>query len=210
MKLTDFLPGVDVAGAPQPLAVRAVFNAIEELCQRSTIWRVTLDYEPILKGFAEYTLQPPQDTEVVQVINLWAGTRKLWGKGEDQLDHEHPSWRSACGAPSCFSPTGPDTFLLVPRPTKTQALGLTHIRVALQPTVTATEVPSLFSRYRRCIESGAKAYLYGLDKKPWTDAVAADRENRRFRQLISRAGADAARGFTRSSQMGGYKLPGTP
>jgi len=193
--LADVLPRV--SGCPEDAANRELLHAARDLCWFSGIWRQTLDPMSGIKNQSTYTLTAPEDAEIVRLLNMRYDTVLLdTVYTEEGLDQFGWNWRDITGSPHTVIHEDADTFRLVPTPDKSMALGITDIRVALQPALDATTLPSFLSRdYAQAIADGALARLFALPGKQWSDGNMSTFHGKEFAVVKSRAKARAQRGF---------------
>lgn len=218
--LTAFLPEVtaDLPGVPQPLAINAIRHACRELCRYSLYWRVTLDDIPVHKAIpgyalaAGYTVESPAGTEVVDILAMTHQGLPIGPLSEDQLDEGGCDWRAQTGQRARgFVMQGPASFILVPAPLKSDARGLRNIRVALQPTIDATECADVLGEFIEGIGFGAKQRLAAIPGKPWSVPGEVAYYRGEFEAAKSRARNRAIRSYSRATRrMRVHRVPGMP
>lgn len=219
--LPEILP--DVPGCADPIAIRAIRNAVVEFCERTALYRSTLAAIDVVADTAEYALAAPAGYAVVDVRRATLDGYPLTFKSQDQLDREWnedargmalylyhrkvgegldaKSWQTAVSdRPQTYFMTNPSTIRLVGIPTTAITGGLL-VTVALKPTPAATQIVDwLYNDYYRTLAYGALAELLKLPKKPWTDMALASHYHRLFNEGIEKAHGESLRDHGRDDQ----------
>ncbi|MEW5709837.1 MAG: hypothetical protein AB1830_13180 [Pseudomonadota bacterium] len=190
----------DVPGCPRKMAEHAIRRAAIAFCERSTCWQQTLDPMDVDAGEAEYAWELPPSTRVVRPEMVWHGGKPLAPKTLAQLAELYQSWTTVRGTPLHYVQDNPEILRLVPIPEAALAAGLLA-RVSLAPAATATGVPSwLFNRHYDAIAHGAKARLFAMKQKPWSEPGLAAYHRALFDQMAGGAQLQAGKGHTRAPQ----------
>ncbi|HWQ39177.1 MAG TPA: hypothetical protein VNM24_11325 [Burkholderiales bacterium] len=188
----------DVPGCPQAVAKNAIRNAAIDFCERSLIWRA--DMEPIsaVANQAEYDFEPEAGAAVVKVVRLWYDKKEIYPQTPEQLAERYAHWPSQAGTPLYYTQERPDAVILVPYPNADLAGALTG-KLALKPTRASTAGPAfLFEEWLEAIACGAKARLFAMKKKPWTDGELAGHHQAMFDHAIAKTMRRASQGHTRA------------
>lgn len=83
-------------------------------------------------------------------------------------------------------------------PVPTEAGKVLGFRVALKPSLNATQIPgNMHEHYIDHIVEGVLARLLSMPKKTWTDIGAADRHRAAYELAVARVGLMTAKGFSR-------------
>lgn len=190
----------DLPGCPRSLAQHHIRRAAITFCELSFCWQQTLDPMDVDAGEPEYPYELPPSARVVRPEQVWYDGRPLEPQTLAELAERYESWTTVSGTPRYFVQDNPEILRLVPIPEAALANGLV-CRVSLAPTGTATGLPSwLFNRYHDAIAHGAKARLFAMQKKPWSDAGLAAYHKGQFDQLAGGAQLQAGKGYTRAPQ----------
>lgn len=187
---------VDIPGVLQALALDAIRNAAIEFCEKSLAWTHEHDPVSIAALVNVYDYSKPANAMVVRPLQAWVNEREpILFKTPAELSDLLGDWRAAKGAPQFITQVRPTQFYLVPKPTVSIANGLT-LRVALKPSRASTGLETfLFEDYLDAITAGAKARLFAMPKKPWTDAGAASNQRDAFDTKIRETRDRVLRGY---------------
>jgi hypothetical protein len=205
-KLSDFYAYVlpDVPGCPEITADVSIRSALIEFCEKSLV--VQRDHDPVsvLKGIADYDLEPPTGQLVVKLLKVWYRSQELKPVAPDNIDKAEVYNTLFANAdlsqadPRQYLQKDEKTVSLFPIPKDTVANALT-MRVALKPTRTAETLEDvLFQDYAEVIAYGAKYRLLGMANKPWTNGPGAANSFSLFNAGVNVARQRASRGNTRA------------
>lgn len=167
----------DVAGCPKQTVLAAIRRAHAEFCDRSGIWRTTLE-SPVyfVRGVREGQAQLPPETSIARIV--W-----LRRQGAPLEPHE-------------YSPSGRDIILRQPPQQDFEA----QARVVLRPDPHATRMDdALYARWSEAILHGALWRLMSRAGQQWTNAEGALYHKAQFDREIGRASARAAQDFFRDT-----------
>lgn len=170
--LTAWIPYVQVPNAPRAMTIDAIRTAAREFCADTMTWQFTQDPVTVYVGEPEYVFEPPSDAEAVQVWRAWYDGKPIELKTEAQLEDLFPgaSWMTATGTPRYLVQLRLGAINVVPIPDVTKSNALI-LRIALQPTRTATEIDDdIFDHHRDSIAAGARAKLKLMKHEPFFDA----------------------------------------
>lgn len=188
----------DLSGAPaQPLVENAIRNAVIDLCTRGLVWRVDLDPVDAIANLGEYDFDPDSGTIVVRALVLWYNKQRLLMKTPAELAEMYAHWPSETGTPLYFTQERPsESFILVPTPIAAFDDAVTG-KLAIKPTRNATGCDAvLHETWRETVAHGAKAKLFAMKKKPWSDGGQAGYHQSKFDAEVAAAAQDASSGFT--------------
>jgi len=111
----------------------------------------------------------------------WAGASVL--SETQNLNATSTPWTDVIGTPSGFTIQFPDKFILVPMP-QTAYTNSIKMTLSIKPTRTSTGMEQwVIDKYREEIAHGAKAKLFALPQKPWSNSDEA-----RFHQAMFETG----------------------
>lgn len=171
--LKDVLP--IVKGCPQPMVIDALRDAARELCERAPIWRDEVDSIMYVAGVAEYDLSAPDNTEIVQVVEVYQnGYGPLQQITEQALSAADPRWKErTSNQPTYYIHPAIDVLRIVSIPSVSATTPLV-IKGWLQPSLSATEMDSkVLTKWRDHIVYGAKARLLALTEVSWSNPAMA-------------------------------------
>ena len=194
--LDDVVPSV--IGAEIPLILLHIRNAAIRFCEKSWAWQ--LDGLPIdvIGSEPTYPLVTPSDqAEIVKIMSV-----KLNGKTLDvsslpaiEAVYHDSSYRK--GSPHSYWQDYVEQLNLFPMPDFSKVAGLTY-RMALRPSRTAEGMDgSVAKRYFDAISDGAKASLFEIPNKPWSDGQASSFHSQRFNVMATHAQTEVMRGLGR-------------
>lgn len=190
--LTHVLPSV--GGCPDQLALDHVLKAARTFCARTLVWNYAPPAIVVDVGQANYTLQIPEDQELVRLLFVEVG-------GTQYAVPDGPAGRRAARqARGHFcSMQGLRDFTLTPVPSIAGAEIITDL--AVKPSMTSTAWPDDFAEYVSDIAAGAIATLCLLPRVEWTDAVLAQTQMTIFNARIGTIGMKVSKGLgnTRTS-----------
>lgn len=198
--LSQFFPRLlpHVLGCSEPLAQQALLDSAIEFCGRTLAVVEPVDPITVPTGFPSVEIETPTGTQVAQVLSVMFD-----GQALEAL----PSWETASldapnGTPKAFWGEDIDEayhLTLLPAPDRLVRNGL-KVRLALQPTRSATQVHSiLYERFADAIVDGALAILYAVPDQPFTNEPKAQLMAARARARTNAARVDALHGRAVSS-----------
>lgn len=224
--LDDFLNEVlpSVKGCPRQLAVNAVLDSMRELCEKADVWKQTLTAINVVSETASYAMNPGYGLQVVAPTSVYHDDVPLYPITENQIDYANPYWRVAeSDTPRYYLVLNVNTITLHPTPDTSLTGGLV-IHATIKPTVSmagdylvdstgakivsgtdylsvedfATLLPGILLDHKETVAYGAKARLMIVPQKAWSNPQLAMAMNTLFRAGVSRAGAKANLGNTRT------------
>lgn len=189
----------DVPGCPQPVAKNAIRNAAIEFCDRSWVYRADHAAINAVANQGAYPYAPPAGTKVVVPLTVWYDKKRLDPMDMHDLEGLYAHWPSeTASAPLYFVQQALETLIVVPAPTAALAGAIT-LKVALKPTRASADIDdTIWEKYLEEISCGAKAKLFAMKKKPWSDPGRAGDYMVLFDRHVARAKLAASRGFVRS------------
>lgn len=204
MKWSGFYDFVlpELNGVPTDLVDIYLRRATIEFCEETSVYVADHDPISIIKGIAEYDLEPPEpETDIVSVKKAWVGNAPIDYISQDTLNQRMTYWPTDEAArPTAFTQQTQTSLLLYPKPTESSKAGL-NMKVVLRPSLTATGVTDwVATKYIQEITDGAKSMLMGMENKPWSSQTGEAKYRAQFEAGKTRATIEALRSFTRASQ----------
>lgn len=187
-------------GCPEPLALQHVVRAARDFCHQTHACRLVTDPAAVIAGDGRYDIMLPPETELVQVIQVWYGTRELRLIAPDDIGNPQAYFEPIGG--QTRSPGEPGYAYLLSRaeigldavPDKSASAMLT-MRVAVKPTLEAETVPdNLFADWQEAVTAGAVASLAALPGHPFSSMDVATAASMAYRYFVSVARREAYKG----------------
>lgn len=198
----EFLPLVlpDLPGCPKALALAAVRRGADELCRAAYVWTESLGPVDVVAWQADYACPIPDGARPVIMLGLAFEGLPLTATTAEELDARHPGWTELSAArPLKFLVPALGKVRLVPRPSKAKA-GVLTARMALAPAHGAEAVEDhIFDYWAAAVAHAAKAELFAVPGKAWTEPQLAEHHARQFRTQVVRARGRASIGWTRTT-----------
>lgn len=194
-QVTQYVPDVS-----EFVAIDAIRNSAIEFCTKSLYWQLTLDPITVVENQANYVLETPVDTKIIQIVSAYFGENLLVPQSPDRLAdiYRMGDWQTMTGSPQYITQIIKPEVVLVPTPVN--STGDLSIRVALAPTRDSQEIDSeIYEEWAETIAMGARARLYAQPKQPYYDKQAAVDATKLFRYDINRARIAVNKGLTRTS-----------
>jgi hypothetical protein len=197
--LSDLVTDVigDIPEVPGFVAERQYIRALRQLCEEARVWRIedtmsTVADAPNLLLTAIF----PNNTELVDVLSIKPveGGSSVKPKTQAYLDLNESDWRDQTGQyATWYMLASNNTIRLVPTPSEVVTY---YIRAAIKPTFSATTISDIVvNKYEELLIHGAKAYLFMVPRKPWTDLQLAQYHQAAFLAGIPGARSEAADEF---------------
>lgn len=205
-QLEDFFPDVltEVPGCGPDLAKQAIRNTLIEFCEKTMIYQVTLDPITLLKGVAEYDIDPPEGYRVHRIMKVWLRGSELSPIAPDMASSPEAysdfigGYSRSEAQPTGYLQRDSGTVTFLPIPDQRYANAVT-MRVALAPLRSSQAVEDfLFEQWGEVIAFGAKARLMLNPGKPFTNVEAATVQQARYISGRNDALQRALRGNVRS------------
>lgn len=185
-----------VPDVPRELLLSTARDALEELCQRSQVWRETTPTINVFANLSDYELDVPAYAGIVAVNAVyWDGAplgyvdiNRVKALGEDLT-------RPAQNRPNGWTSPALQTVRLLPAPDADHADILTAY-CSLRPAHDATEFPEWMLRFREGVAAGAAYRLLNMPRTSWYAPPASANAYRHFQDAIDEATGLAMTGFT--------------
>lgn len=185
----------DIPGFVTGVIDIALRNAAIEFCEKSAIWKQTLDQIALVSGRSQYDVIPhTSQAKLADVLEAELGSGG-WLEPVTTRDVV-VAGSSRTGAPKGMLFYDDEIITVDPIPTASDTL---QLLVSLKPARAATQLPSfLLERWIDVIAAGAKSRLMRMSKKPWTNLTMAAAYEADFQREISAAHITAARNRQRT------------
>jgi hypothetical protein len=197
--LAEVLPYVQ--DVPEFVATNAVKNAVIEFCRKTRYWQKDLAPLSAEANVANYPIETPEGTVLVDIVQAWYNGKLLVPKSIDALTRIYRTldYRTLAGSPAYFTRVIEPEILLVPYPVEALENAVT-LRAALAPTRDSTGADSsIFEHYLEDIAAGARGRLYSMHGQPFSDPQGALTYERKFRVACDKARIRADKSLTRDS-----------
>lgn len=192
---------IDTPGCPQTLAEQVIREAATEFCDLTQVYISDLSAIDVVAGTATYTLTVDSDTEVSVIRAAWYDGLPLAYAPLDALNPKIEDWRDTEGAPLGFTHYEPKVIKLFPKPDTSLAGGL-KVQVALRPTAASVALTDwIVDRYGREILAGARARLFTIPNKAWSNPAFVAPNRSQFMFGVGTARAAVNRSHTRGTLM---------
>lgn len=188
----------DLPGCPANVAENAIKNAAIDFCERSFVY--IIDHDPIdaVQDQGEYDWSPGAGLKVVRAETVWYDGKPIAAKTRDEIAGMNAYWPDWEGTPLYYMQEKLEKLIVVPRPTEALTDAI-KAKVAVKPSRSATSIDdAIWEKYLKPIASGAKADLFAMKRKPWTDAQLAVFHKGLFDEAIDKARLAAFHGHVRS------------
>jgi len=164
-------PGLN--GIPDFVVIPRIREAVIEFCRETWCYTLKLDAMSVSEDEKEYDLSPPQDREVIAVLNV---------QDANEVDVAYTVADDYSGIVLDVAPASDDAFTITPK-------------VVLIPSEDSTDFPDfIFNRFSREIIAGAKSFAHGMSDRPWSDPKQEARHWATFRRGITRMRQDKING----------------
>lgn len=190
---------VTVGGAEVELIHHYIREAAIAFCELSEAWKLDILPIDVETGKKRYQLVAPlSDTEIVRVLHT-----KYNGNFINVMTYAEIAANNlddtASGNPCGYYQDLPDNLDLYPVPQSDIAMAL-ECKVAIRPSRTANGIEAeIGKRYFNAIANGAKAMLFALPSKPWTDGAAFAFYNKLMIDAAAKAKNESSRGLGRGT-----------
>lgn len=188
--LPDLL--VEVDGCPEVTAIAHLRKAARAFCESTHVWTVTLDLFNTVAATAAYSLDLPAGSSVVRIARVNVGDEK----GVDILDLEDAKAAIDCGRQRTFAWWDAGQLRIGPTPARVMPVS---VQLSLKPSLGAEGVPDwLAEDHADTIREGAKATLFAMPRKDWTDLTAAQIASGESSSDINAAAINKSKGRART------------
>jgi hypothetical protein len=200
--LTDFLRFVYPLArtVSEPAALNALQQAASDFCERTGYWVEELDVIPVVGGVAEYELELPPQSSLVQIAAVAFNGAILHPRTMDDLDKMYVGvdWMTARGTPRYYTQFTNELVRLVPVPDTRMNKAL-RVRATLAPSIDADEVPTeLYERFGQDIAYGAASRLLREGGREYFNPELSVLYEQRFLQAVSTAKLNSTRSRVRA------------
>lgn len=197
----DIMPSLPGCGTD--LVRRAIRRTAQDFFRRTRAWKVAINDLAVVVGESEITITPDLSSqEVVRIEAAWWNGVAIGHKSLKALDNERENWTVSTGTPECLTQLSPTIATLIPSPSEA---GSIMVRVAVAPSDRATSLPDeLMAEFSRALIDGAKAAMFMLPKKPWSDYSLGGLFQQAYEQAVASATYRAAIAF------GDARIPARP
>jgi hypothetical protein len=165
----------DVPGAPKTTLESALRSVIRSFCETTQLYIRALSPISIVANTATYTLTPPSNTSIVMVEHAMCQDQPIYPESADMLDRGTENWRDQeASGQHQYMADSEKVLRLRYIPTENVANGL-EVWVSLKPSATTDTVPDfIVEDYYEAILDAAKAKLFKMTNKPWTNVEASE------------------------------------
>lgn len=170
--LDDVVP--TVGGAEISLVMLHIRNAAIRFCEQSWAWQIDGLPINIVANDGTYDLvSTVTTTEIVKIVSVDVNAYPLTVKSRASIRLAYQDADTKKGSPKFYWQDYVEKLTLFPIPDTALVAGLTY-RMALRPSrVAAGMTDSVAKRYFDAISDAAKASLFEMPNKPWSDGQAA-------------------------------------
>lgn len=187
--LTDFVDDLlyDITDLPEDAALHFIKRAAIEMARKGNIVR----REAIIhtQDFVEnYVLEPPDCADIVAIMSVCAIKHSLCS---EVTRLTAAPCRLPCGTYSWF--TEPNEIHFSPG----KYGNAYRVNFSVAPQIADCELDSVYLRHTETLLLGAKAYVYELNDKPWTNRGLAQKLKEQFKLGISKAAVEKMLGGQR-------------
>lgn len=177
--LDAFLPelSLEIPELSDDILAHYVRNAAIEFAERSLALQreITICLQSCVP---DYILEAPDCMRIVSLHKVKKNGDRAYADcaGFCQFDDLHVVWKQ------------PNELWVKPVPVEPQDI---TVIVSVAPHHDACELDEiLLTRYKEAVLAGARAQLYGLQRRPWTSLVSATAQRKEFDRRIAAAGVD--------------------
>jgi hypothetical protein len=191
----------DLMGVSQDQATYYLRLSAIEFCDSTLVHSVEFAPINVVADQATYTpASPVAATEMTMVRTAWVNGKQLDFAPMDAIVGWHTDWRTLTDPqPRAFTQYDMASIVLVPKPTVSYTGGLI-IFGAVRPTITSASLADfLVNDYREIIAKGAKARLFAMMGKPWSNPAEATRMRAEFSSDVANVRISVSKSFTRAS-----------
>ena len=179
VSLEAFLPelSLEIPELSDDILMHYVRNAAIEFAERSLALQreITMCLQSCVP---DYILEAPDCMRIISLHKVKANGKRAYADCAQccQFDDLEVTWQQ------------PDILWVRPVPVEPQEI---TVVVSVAPHHDACELDEvLLTRYKEAILAGARAQLYGLQRRPWTSLVSAVEQRKEFDRRIAAAGTD--------------------
>lgn len=186
----------EVPGATDVLLTQQLRLAAIEFCSETNIYTSSIQPVTLISGQQQYTLTPIETTtEIIRPVLLWVGSRLLAPVAARELNAVTVILNSS-GEPAYYTFNTPNVVSLFPTPGSFVSDQLNG-RVVVTPAMTATTIPDWMAlRFMDALLAGAKARLFAMQNKPWSQFELSVKFGRMFSACVTNAKIEANKSLT--------------
>lgn len=186
-----------VAGCPSALADWAILDAAIDFCERSHAHIADLTAINSVAATADYTLTAPTLTEIIKVLAVEYDGEEIRPIGPRDIARRYGTdWQDLSSTPERYMTQYGTSLKLIPMPAAAVTGGIV-VTVVLKPTGAATTInDTIATPYKRAIAMGARARLWLMPKKPWTNFDRGKKEEDDFIIACAVAHSQSMKGRT--------------
>lgn len=183
--------------AAQISAERYIVDSAIEVCVKTGIWRETLAVVENVAGQPDVTLSLPQDSQLIQITDLYFDGRHIEPVGPDSVQNEGDSWfEKTSSLPRGYFSTRPGVITLFPVP---DVVADVRVSAKLAPSRDAQELPDvLLNQYAETVAKGAIYRLLMEPNQAYSDPRKASFVQEEFRDCLAAIQRQAQKGFSRA------------
>ena len=177
--MEDFIVelSLEIPELSDDILMHYVRDAAIDFAERSRALQreITICLQPCVP---DYILEAPDCVRIVSLHKVKAAGVRAYADcaGCRQMDGFQVHWQQ------------PDVLWVKPVPVDAQDI---TVVVSVAPLPDACELDEvLLTRYKEALLAGARARLYGLQRRPWTSLVSATEQRKEFDRRIAAAGTD--------------------
>jgi hypothetical protein len=167
---------IDVKGCPSITIEKAVRDTVIDFCERTHLIQRTVGPLDVTAGAGEKTsfgTSIAATEHVLAIKAAWIDGKSVEIYGPADAAADFPDWQTALGTPEYLVMERPNAYYVVPA-LADPMVGALRMRVAVGLLETATGCDDRIRRdYRDAITQGAKARLFAIADKPWTNLPLA-------------------------------------
>jgi hypothetical protein len=202
MNLSEWLDEVmpAIAGAEVGFVQRHILYGAIDFCKMSLAWNEDAAPINIVVDTAAYNLVSPiTNTEIVEVMELYVDSEIVTPSTWREITDNYADAKTLTGSAIHYVQNYAEKLTLFKIPNAAITGGLTY-KVAIKPTRIATVInDSIGSRYYDAIADAAKARLFEIPSKPWSDGQASLFYKSKFEAAAQAARDEIVSGLGRGS-----------
>ncbi|MGH1372983.1 MAG: hypothetical protein ACRBBW_13165 [Cellvibrionaceae bacterium] len=191
----------DVSGVPGSLIDRHILRAAIEFCDYTLTWREKF-IQTTDEGVMQCLLTPDEGSRVVTVLYVGDDGVKVAPATESRLDDTMTGWRDAdndSASAQYYFLEDRETLSLVLTPDAERSV---EVVACLKPTQDATELhDDLYEDHIEALGYGAKARLFAMPAKPWSNPELAMYFKKQFEDAKDKEKAERLNDYTRESSL---------
>jgi Zn-finger nucleic acid-binding protein len=190
---------VDVPTCSVDMVNEAVRDVVIDFCKRTKVLRVDADPFYTVIGDSSYTLTPPSDTQVIDVLTLkYNDSVMIQPQLREELDRRIPNWATREGTPATFLSTRPGDIVFDSIP---QEVVIVRPYVAVKPSQTSQGVDEfIFEEFKKDIRHGVLAFLFSQPNKSYSNPALAAYHEQTFERRVSKAITKSQAGYNSKKQ----------